>query len=76
MLFRSMIRDRVKLGRVHPAWLVGVVGVLGTIALYDLVAYSPLGDAIYQRVTADSPGAAVPGLEFGRPPAGGLITGR
>ena len=72
----GMVRDRVKLGRVHPAWLVGVAGVLGTIAMYDLVAYSPLGDALYHAATAGSPGGAVPGLEFGTPPAGGLITGR
>ena len=72
----GMIRDQIKLGRVHAAWLVGVAGVLGTIALYDLVAYSPLGDAVYQRVTAGSPGAAVPGLEFPQPPAGPLRTGR
>ncbi len=75
-VFAGMIRDRTKLGQVHPAWLVGLVAVVGTVALYDLVAYSPLGDAIYQHVVAGSPGAAVPGLEFPAPPAGGLITGR
>ena len=72
----GMIRDRIKLGRVHPAWLIGLVAVGGTIGGFDLVAYSPLGDAIYASVTAGSPGAAVPGLEFPAPPAGGLITGR
>ena len=72
----GMIRDRIKLGRVHPAWLIGAVAIIGTIGLYDLVAYSPLGDTLYHMATAGSPGAAVPGLEFPAPPAGGLITGR
>ena len=72
----GMIRDKRHLGRVHPAWFVGVAAILGTMLTFNLVAYSPLGDALYHAATAGSPGAAVPGLEFGTPPAGGLITGR
>ena len=72
----GMIRDQRKLGRVHPAWLIGAAAIIGNILLFDLIAYSPLGDALYHWATAGSPGAAVPGLDFGQPPAGGLITGR
>ena len=72
----GMIRDRRKLGRVHPAWLWGVAALVGTVAVYDTIAYSPLGASLYQLATAGTPGAAVPGLEFAAPPAGGLITGR
>lgn len=72
----GMIRDKRKLGRVHPAWLTGAAAIIGTILLFDLIAYSPLGDAIYHAATAGSPGAAVPGLAFAAPPSGGLITGR
>ena len=72
----GMIRDKRKLGRVHPAWLIGAATIIGTILLFDLIAYSPLGDTLYHLATAGSPGAAVPGLEFAEPPAGGLITGR
>ena len=72
----GMIRDQRKLGRVHPAWLIGAATIIGTILLFDLIAYSPLGDTLYHLATAGSPGAAVPGLEFAEPPAGGLITGR
>ena len=72
----GMIRDQRKLGRVHPAWLVGAGAIVGTILLFDLIAYSPLGGSIYHVATAGSHGASVPGLEFAAPPAGGLITGR
>ena len=72
----GMIRDRRKLGRIHPAWFYGAAAIVGTIVLYDTIAYSPLGDALYASVTAGSPGAQVPGLQFPAPPAGGLVTGR
>ncbi len=72
----GMIRDRRVMGRIHPAWFYGAAAIVGNIVLFDLIAYSPLGESLYQMVTAGSPGAAVPGLEFAAPPAGGLITGR
>ena len=72
----GMIRDKRQLGRVHPAWLIGAAAIIGNILLFDLIAYSPLGDTLYHLATAGSHGASVPGLEFGSPPAGGLITGR
>ena len=72
----GMIRDKRQLGRVHPAWLIGAAAIIGNIMLFDLIAYSPLGDTLYHLATAGSHGASVPGLEFGSPPAGGLITGR
>jgi hypothetical protein len=48
----------------------------GALLLIELVTYSPLGSAIYRGVTAGSPGAAVPPLEFAPPPVGKLRTGR
>ena len=72
----GMIRDRRVMGRIHPAWFYGAAAIVSTIVLYDAMAYSPLGDWLYHHATAGSPGAAVPGLEFAAPPAGGLITGR
>ena len=70
------IRDWRVLGRVHPAWGWGAGALLVTLLLTDLIAYSPVGGAIYNATTAGSPGAAVPGLEFPPPPTGPLITGR
>jgi len=72
----GMIRDRRRLGRVHPAWLVGAGAIVSTILLFDLIAYSPLGDGLYRMATAGTPGAAVPGLEFPAPPPGPQVTGR
>lgn len=70
------IRDKRVLGRVHPAWGWGMGALVLTMLLTDLIAYSPLGAAIYDATVAGSPGAAVPGLEFPPPPSGPLITGR
>jgi len=68
--------DLKRTGRAHPAWLV-TLGVLAAMVLVgDAITYSPLGDKLYQLATAGSAGAEIPGLEFGSPPSGGLITGR
>ena len=72
----GMIRDRRVLGTIHPAWWYGVAALVLTITAFDIIAYSPIGDAIYHAATTGYPGANVPGLEFGTPPAGPLITGR
>lgn len=66
----GMIRDKRKYGRVHPAWLWGVLAILAVIPASHLIGNSPLGDAIYAAVTAGHPGANVPGLEFAPPPPG------
>ncbi|HEX4848728.1 MAG TPA: hypothetical protein VFV30_11330 [Novosphingobium sp.] len=64
----GLIRDR-RLGLpAHPAWLWGMAAIVAMIAGMDLIAYSPLGDAIYAAMTAGSPGAAVPGLALPPPP--------
>lgn len=64
----GMIRDWRLSRRVHPAWWWGLVANLATIPVAALLANSPVGDAIYARVTAGHPGAAEPGLEFPPPP--------
>ena len=63
-------------GRVHPAWRWGIGTIVASFVLVEAITYSPVGTAIYQRVTEGSPGAAVPPLEFAPPPAGPLVTGR
>ncbi|MCW4460396.1 hypothetical protein OK349_01650 [Sphingomonas sp. BT-65] len=64
----GMIADYRRDGRVHPAWWWGLGAFLGWMILSELIVYSPLGTAIYQAVTAGSPGAAVAPLDFAPPP--------
>src|SRR3954470_2101947 len=72
----GIVADQRRSGRVHPAWRYGVGAMLGCLVLTEAITYSPVGTALYRVVTAGSPGAAVPPLEFAPPPAGPLMTGR
>ena len=64
-------------GRVHPAWVWGIGTMLASLVVVEAATYSAVGDALYRTVTAGSPGAAVPPLEFGSPPngLGGAVPG-
>jgi hypothetical protein len=72
----GMWADVRRSGQVHPAWKWGVAAVIGSFALTQAITYSPVGTAIYAKVTDGSKGAAVPPLEFQPPPEGPLMTGR
>jgi hypothetical protein len=72
----GILADMRRARRVHPAWHWGIAAILGSFLLTQAVAYSPIGTAIYYRVTEGSRGAAVPPLEFQPPPEGPLMTGR
>jgi hypothetical protein len=63
-------------GRAHSAWKWGIGTIVGSLLLTQAITYSPLGLAIYDRVTGGSAGAAVEPLEFQPPPEGPLMTGR
>ena len=66
----GMARDWRKVGRVHRAWVWGVVPVLVFMPVASLIAQSSAGDALYRAVTAGHPGAAVPGLAYPASPLG------
>lgn len=72
----GLIVDYRRSGRVHPAWRCGILTMLAGFVLIEAITYSPIGQALYRVVTADSPGAKVAPLEFAPPPAGPLVTGR
>ena len=72
----GIIADIRRSGHAHPAWRWGILTMLGAFALIEALTYSGAGQALYRAVTADSPGAAVPALEFAAPPEGPLMTGR
>jgi len=56
----GMVRDWRKRGAIHPAWLWGVGLVLASQVVADLIAYSPLGVSLTERVLAGTPGADRP----------------
>lgn len=64
----GMLRDRKLSGAVHPAWWHGTLALLAMVVAFDAIAYSPIGDALYQAVVAGTAGAAVPGLALPPPP--------
>lgn len=68
--------DSRRNGRAHPAWKWGIGTIVGSLLLTQAITYSPLGLAIYDKVTEGYPGAKVPPLEFPPPPEGPLMTGR
>ena len=72
----GMIADLRRDGRVHPAWFRGLAVLLGVFVLTEAITYSPVGTAIYNQVAAGSKGAAIPGLEFGKPPGPPPATGK
>lgn len=65
----GVLADRRR-GAVHPAWAWGIGAVAAMQLAINLVAFSPLGTAIYGAVTAASPGAAVDPYAFPPPPMG------
>jgi hypothetical protein len=78
MLFpvAGVLVDLRRTSRVHPAWRYGIGAMLGSFILIEAITYSPAGAALYRVISAGSPGASVPALEFPPPPAGPLMTGR
>lgn len=63
------VRDRVRDGRVHPAWWSGLAVLAATMPLVHLVAYSSVGATFYSSAVAGTPGASVDPLAYPPPPA-------
>ncbi len=72
----GVIADRRRSGRVHPAWGWGIGTMVASLLVVEVVSYSAVGLAIYDRVTAGTPGASVAPLAFPASPADGRVTGR
>jgi len=67
----GMIRDWVRSGRVHPAWVWGMGTAILAMLAVEAITYSPLGDALFDWVVRGTPGAALAPLDFGpMPPMG------
>lgn len=59
-ILAGMVRDKRRIGRVHPAYLWGLGLLVGTQIVAEGIAFSPVGRAIGDAVTAGTPGAARP----------------
>jgi hypothetical protein len=64
----GILRDWRVHGRPHPAWFWSIGVLLAVTLLGRLVAFSPIGDAIYAAATANGVMAGVDGLAFPPPP--------
>ncbi len=60
----GVIRDLRVSGKVHPGWWWGIGTMLAMQFAISGIAASPLGLAIYDAVTAGSPGAAIAPREY------------
>lgn len=59
-ILAGMIFDHRRIGRIHPAYSWGLAIMIGAQLAADAIAYSPVGHAITDAVTAGTPGAARP----------------
>ncbi|MBU2605371.1 MAG: hypothetical protein KKC43_05720 [Alphaproteobacteria bacterium] len=66
----GMLRDWRVHGRPHPAWLWGTGVLIAVMVLARMLAFSPVGAAIYESATAGSIVAGTDGLAFPPPPPG------
>lgn len=72
----GIVADWRRTGRIHRAWLWGTGVILLSIVSVEALSYGPPGPALYQSVTAGTPGASVDPYAFPLPPHGPLVTGR
>ena len=67
----GIVRDWRVHGRVHPAWLWSIAVLLAVTVLARLIAFSPIGEAIYAAAASGSL-ASPDGLAFPPPPPGAM----
>ena len=60
----GVIRDWRAVGKVHPAWWVGIAAMLTMHLLILVLPATPAVQALYRTVVAGTPGAIRPPLEF------------
>jgi hypothetical protein len=56
----GVVRDLLREGRIHPAYLWGMGAIVAVQIVADLIAYSPVGVSLTQWLLEGTPGAARP----------------
>lgn len=64
----GIARDIKVHGRAHPAWWWSIGALVAALVLARLIAFSPVGEDLYQLATANTPMAGTDGLLFPPPP--------
>ena len=64
----GMVRDWRVRGRPHSAWLVSIAVLVLSLAVAQVLVYSPLGDSIYAAATKGGSAEGTNGLAFPPPP--------
>ncbi len=64
----GMIHDWRAHGRPHPAWIVGIVVLVGITFGSRLLAFSPVGENVYEAIVAGTALEGVSGLAYPPPP--------
>jgi hypothetical protein len=64
----AIFADRLRTGRVHPAWLYGLAALVLMVLVTEVITYGPVGEPLYRMVTAGSAGESVAPLAFPAPP--------
>ncbi len=59
-VFVGMFRDKRSLGRIHPAWLVGVLVIVGGIVIGDVIAATEWGTEFTRELLEGHPGGSRP----------------
>ena len=64
----GMVRDKLRYGRVHPAWWLGLASIVMLHLLTETLGRSTYAAALYSRAVAGTPGEKVPALTYAQPP--------
>jgi hypothetical protein len=64
----GIARDIKVHGRAHPAWWWGIGALIAVSVLARVLAFSPVGDGLYDLATAHTPMAGTDGRAFPPPP--------
>ena len=64
----GIVRDWRVHGRPHQAWFWSIAVLLAVTLLARVIAFSPIGEGIYNAATAGTPMAGINGLAFPPPP--------